>query len=124
MTDRTWIKAILPPIDSDKAQTLPLEKFQNEILRPILKFQNQLILKNFRQTCIDFKIDFDTLSEGKKKEMVNEVLKENFQVKQFYFGMIVALFTIEEFEFYLENKKEINKRIISLLIERIVSQVI
>ncbi len=118
------ITSIRPQIESDKNITLALEKFQNESLRPILKFQNQLILQVFQQTLREFKVDFEKLSTTKKQTKINEILKENVQVKQFYLGLIVAYFTEIEFQFYSENKKEINKRIISLLIERIASQLI
>lgn len=118
------ITSIRPQIESDKNITLALEKFQNESLRPILKFQNQLILQVFQQTILEFKVDFEKLSTTKKQTKINEILKENVQVKQFYLGLIVAYFTEIEFQFYSENKKEINKRIISLLIERITSQLL
>ena len=124
MPERVKIKSILPTVTSVETNTLPLEKFQNETLRQILKFQNNLILEVFEHFQHDFKINFEDLSLDKKKTKVNEILKENIQVKQFYLGLIVAFFTREEFHYYIENKKEINKRIISLLIERIVSQLV
>jgi hypothetical protein len=118
------IASIRPQIESDKNITLALEKFQNESLRPILKFQNELILQVFQQTLLEFKVDFEKLSTTKKQAKINEILKENLQIKQFYLGLIIAFFTSEEFQFYSENKKEIHKRISSLLIERVVSQLV
>jgi hypothetical protein len=118
------ITSIRPQIESDKNITLALEKFQNESLRPILKFQNELILLVFQQTLLEFKIDFENFSSTKKLAKITEILKENLQVKQFYMGLIVAFFTKIEFEFYTDNKKEVNKRIVSMLIERIASQLI
>jgi hypothetical protein len=101
------IASIRPQIESDKNITLALEKFQNESLRPILKFQNELILQVFQQTLLEFKVDFEKLSTTKKQAKINEILKENVQIKQFYLGLVVAFFTSEEFQFYTENKKEI-----------------
>jgi predicted type IV restriction endonuclease len=120
----TIITSIRPQIESDKNITLALEKFQNENLRPILKFQNELILQAFQQTLFEFKVDFAKLSVAKKQAKINEILKENLQIKQFYLGLIIAFFTSEEFQFYSENKKEIHKRISSLLIERVGSQLV
>jgi hypothetical protein len=116
------ITSIRPQIESYKNITLALEKFQNESLRPILKFQNELILQVFQQTLLEFKVDFEKLSATKKQAKINEILRENMQVKHFYSGLVVAFFTREEYQFYSENKKEIHKRISSLLIERISSQ--
>lgn len=116
------ITSILPTIESDKMITLEIEKFQNETLRPILKFQNELIIKLFEKTLFDQKIDFKVLNQTKKQLFIDTILKENHQIKHFYLGIVVAFFTNNEIIFYFENKREINKRIILLLIERIRSQ--
>lgn len=123
MDSRDVLKQILPVIEVEELNSLPIETFQTKTLRPILKFQNALILSVFNTFLIDYKVDFINLSKEKKKLKISEILKENLQVKQFYLGIIVAFFTQEELTLYFENKKEINKRIIALLIERISSQI-
>ncbi|MFN5416529.1 MAG: glyoxalase [Flavobacteriia bacterium] len=123
MDSRDVLKQILPVIEVEELNSLPIETFQTKTLRPILKFQNALILSVFNTFLIEYKVDFINLSKEKKKLKISEILKENLQVKQFYLGIIVAFFTQEELTLYFENKKEINKRIIALLIERISSQI-
>lgn len=123
MTERTQkIKSILPEIISDKTLTLEEEHFQNETLRPILKFQNELILEVFQQFLVDTKVDFVNLSLNLKKAKISNSIKQNTQIKNLYLGMIIGFFSLNEYSFYTQNKKEINKRIVSLLIERISSQ--
>ncbi|MES2589098.1 MAG: hypothetical protein V4622_08965, partial [Bacteroidota bacterium] len=87
-------------------------------------FQNELVLSVFNHFLIENKIDFKSLERVSQSATIDNLLKQNSQVKQFYLGLICAFFSLEEFEFYTQNKKEINKRIISLLIERISSQVL
>jgi len=99
------------------------EKFQNLTLRPILKLQNDLtllILKNNKA--------FNSLSiNSKNKQDLNLELKffltKNLQLKVVIINSIVALFTQEEYLFYIENKKELNKRILSMQIKRYLDEV-
>lgn len=123
MSERTLkITRILPEIVLDKTLTLEEERFQNECLRPILKFQNELILAVFQQFLNDTKVDFLNLNLALKKAKISNTIKQNTQVKNVYLGMIMGLFSLEEYQYYTQNKKEINKRIVSLIIERISSQ--
>ena len=117
------IKNILPTILSDNEKSSENEIFQNKTLRPILKFQNEICILYFEQFIIESKIEFIKLKYNHKITKINDLFKTNIQFKQFYLGLIVAYFTISEFQFYILNKKEINKRIISMLIERLCSQI-
>ena len=59
MNTRTQlIKKILPHIDANNSSASVMETFQNDTLRPILKFQNTLIISYFEHFVIESKIDF------------------------------------------------------------------
>jgi hypothetical protein len=49
-------------------------------------------------------------------------VKHNLQVKQLLISLIIAHFTNEELQFYYIHKKEVVKRITSMILERICSQ--
>ncbi len=117
------LKNILPKIEFIRETESENETFQNDVLRPILKFQNDLIIQTFEIAIIENKIDFHKLKHHLKVAKVHDLFKSNIQFKQFNLGFIVAYFTTENFLFYTQNKKEVNKRIIALLIERICSQI-
>ena len=52
MSRYTLIKACRPVVEINKNKNiLETEKFQNEVLRPILKFQNKLLIALFINTC-------------------------------------------------------------------------
>ncbi len=124
MKDRQHhLKSILPVIEGNKPTDSPSEAFQNETLRPILKFQNELIIKYFEHFIAENKIDFAALKYSHKITKVHDLFKTNIQFKQFYMGFIVGFFTETDFDFYVQHKKELNKRIIAMLIERICSQI-
>lgn len=117
------LKSILPSIEGNKPTDSPNEAFQNDTLRPILKFQNELIIQYFEHFVAENKIEFSLLKHSHKITKVHDLFKTNIQFKQFYLGFIVAYFAVAEFNFYIQNKKEVNKRIIAMLIERICSQI-
>lgn len=116
------LNSILPVIEGTKYTDNDNESFQNDVLRPILKFQNEIIILYFQHFILESKIEFNTLKHSHKVTRVHDLFKTNIQFKQFYLGLIVGYFSVEEFRHYSANKKEINKRIIAMLIERICSQ--
>jgi hypothetical protein len=117
------INGILPTITGNKATDNVNEAFQNDVLRPILKFQNTLLISYFEQFIVENKIDFHILKHHLKVAKIHDLFKTNIQFKQFYLGLIVGFLSQQQFEFYIQNKKELNKRIIAMLIERLCSQI-
>lgn len=55
------------PFGNELASSLPEEKFQNQTLRPILKWQNELLLEVFRNYASKQKVySFHSLQKKKK----------------------------------------------------------
>ena len=99
------------------------EMFQNKVIRPILKFQNDLILKVFKEYCIKQKSVFFKLSINKKLEYIEHSLQRDMKFREFYKGIVIGLFNTEAFEEYSKNSSNLNRRIITMLIERLKSQI-
>lgn len=116
------IRNLRPTINVDNSKSTDLETFQTNTLRPILKFQNDLILSLINQHLAENKIVVKNLTDNKKTERIHEIVKGNLQLKQLLTGITIALFTEEEMTFYHENKKEVVKRAITILLERVCSQ--
>lgn len=100
------------------SSTIPDEDFQNRTLRPILKLQHDLILFLFISFCNKQKIDLYK-DENKFNSIVNTHIKKNMVLKNQYLGLIIGMFTTEEFGIYLENDAEFNKRIITMIGQRL-----
>jgi len=111
------IKLDLPVDVSEKSEIM---YFQNTCLRPILKFQHPIILHYFIHYCSKQKIVWETLISSKRAEFIKRSILNDHKLKVYYFGLISALFTEAEFVYYLNNKTEINKRISTMLIDRLV----
>jgi hypothetical protein len=116
------LKNLRPIINVDNSKSTDLETFQTNTLRPILKFQNDLIITIINQHLAENKIVVKNLTDNKKTERIHEIVKGNLQLKQLFTGITIALFTEEEITFYHENKREVVKRTITMLLERVCTQ--
>ncbi|MDC3029859.1 glyoxalase [Flavobacteriales bacterium] len=125
MQDRTSsLLAIRPNIDTiDKSlKTKDVEVFQNNVLRPILKFQNDLLLQIFIDYTNQYKGVFFKLSDHEKLSYIQQALSTNQRLRSLILGTIVGLFAVEDFGFYKLNSSALNKRIITMTIQRLQSQ--
>ena len=117
------IKACRPNITINESKnTSDEEQFQNQVLRPILKFQNKLFIKLFLSNCNSYKINFTEFNTEEKYEYIENIFKKDFKIRTSFIGTVIALFTLEEFEKYSVNQKLYNKRIIQMLVERLKNQ--
>jgi hypothetical protein len=101
----------------------PEEKFQNETLRPILKFQNDLFIEVFRNYAIKQKGVFFTLSPEKKMNYIENTIQRDIKFRNSLKGIVIGMFTVTEYKEYILNSSNLNKRMMNLLIERIKSQI-
>lgn len=105
------------------AQSSSDEIFQNEVLRPILKLQNDLFIVSFINYVDKNKKDFYDLTVDKKLATIENVIQKDIKFRNALKGMIIALFTLDEFALYIKNSSNLNKRMMGMLIERLKSQV-
>lgn len=97
---------------------LPLESFQNKVLRPILKFQHELLINYFKNHSA-----YKLLPPNPDDRMVvmQNCFNKDIALRNLYLGFIVGMFTADELRFYQQHQTEINKRIIQMLLQRILS---
>lgn len=100
------------------------EFFQNETLRPILKLQNDLFVEVFRNYIAKSKTDFYHFSMEKKLQFIENSIQRDIKFRNSLKGIVIGVFTVEEYSRYIQNSSDLNKRMMSLLIERLKSQVI
>src|SRR6187431_2134644 len=104
-------------------QSLSDELFQNEVIRPILKLQNDLFIASFINYISKYKRDFYTRTVENKLSIIENAIQKDIKFRNALKGMIIALFTTEEYALYIKNSSSLNKRMMNLLIERLKSQV-
>ena len=99
------------------------EKFQNQTLRPILKFQNDLFIEVFRNYASKQKNVFFSLTPEKKMIYIENAIQRDIKFRNSLKGVIIGMFTSSEYKEYIQNSSNINKRMMNLLIERLKSQI-
>ncbi|GAA5084777.1 hypothetical protein GCM10023210_04940 [Chryseobacterium ginsengisoli] len=121
MTSKTDLRENLSiPIFESTNET---ELFQNQVLRPILKLQNDMYILVFRDYALRIIPDFDLIEIDKKLDFVDQSLQKDNSLKNTLIGMTIGMLTLEETKTYLSDSKSFNKRIITMLSERIKSKI-
>lgn len=104
-------------------QSLSDELFQNEVIRPIIKLQNDLFIASFFNFISKYKRDFYTKSVESKLAIIENAIQKDIKFRNALKGMIIALFTTDEYALYIKNSSNLNKRMMNLVIESLKSQV-
>ena len=98
------------------------ETFQNRTLRPILKMQNDLFIQVFINYAVKQKNVFFSLTPEKKMVYIENVIQRDIKFRNSLKGMIIALFTLDEYSEYIRISSNLNKRMMNMLVERLKSQ--
>ncbi|MEM8520992.1 glyoxalase [Flavobacterium sp. PL12] len=99
------------------------ESFQNEVLRPILKLQNDLFIAAFNSYIEKNKVEFTAKTMEAKLAVIDNALQKDVKFRNTLRGAVIGLFTADEYSIYAENDSNINKRMMSMLAERLKSQI-
>lgn len=99
------------------------ERFQNEVLRPIIKLQNDLLIEAFRNYVAKHKNVFYDLSLEKRLAYIENAIHKNMKFRNSLKGMIIGLFTIEEYKSYIQNSSALKKRMMNIVKQRLLSQI-
>lgn len=98
------------------------EKFQNQTLRPILKLQNDLFIAVLINYINKHNSNFYSLAVEKKLQFIENAIKKDIKFRNSLKGMVIGIFTLSEYEVYIQNSSALNKRMMDMLIERLKSQ--
>ena len=99
------------------------EYFQNSVLRPLIKFQNDLLIAAFLNFSNKYKNVFFELSTEKKITYIENALLNDSTFRDCLKDMIVGLFTVEEYNVYTLNASALNKRMVGIIKERLISHI-
>jgi hypothetical protein len=121
MNDRpNDIIKIRPVLNLKKSsQITDEESFQNYTLRPIIKLQSPVLIETYRNYIIKHKNVFYELSNEKKLDYIENSINKNQKFRNLLKGMIIGLFTIEEYHIYKKNSSSLNKRMMNIVLKRL-----
>lgn len=95
------------------------ESFQNLILRPVIKVQTALLIETFKKYADSHKGIFYQLRPEKKAIYIDNSIKKDQKFRNFLKGIIIGMFTIEEYEDYKKSSSSLNKRMMNLVSKRL-----
>ncbi|SIS74504.1 hypothetical protein SAMN05421766_103770 [Zobellia uliginosa] len=95
------------------------ERFQNLTLRPIIKFQNDLLVAVFKNYIKKHKNAFYELSLEKRFDYIENAIQKDIKFRNSLKGMVIGHFTLSEYEIYTQNSSALNKRMMNMVITRL-----
>jgi len=117
---RDELVALRPIIETIRTTDVsPIEQFQNECLRPIIKMQHDVLIglvknqPNFEEML---------LRKGSSQQFQDKIrtfIVKQPSLKHLLIGMIVGMFTVEEMAVYTKHATDFNKRISGMICQRI-----
>ncbi|MDC0009455.1 glyoxalase [Winogradskyella sp.] len=99
------------------------ELFQNKTLRPVIKLQNDLVIAVFSNYITKRKNVFHQLSLPKQLAYIDHAIHKDTKFRNVLKGIIIGQFTLEEYELYILNSSALNKRMMTIVKERLVSNI-
>ncbi|WP_179347730.1 glyoxalase [Winogradskyella pacifica] len=117
--------SIRPEISSAKIhdETSAEEAFQNKTLRPIIKLQHNLLIAVFKNYIVKHKNVFSNLSLEKQINYISNAIQKDIKFRNALKGMIIGQFTVEEYELYIQNSSALNKRMMTIVKERLIQSI-
>mgnify|MGYP000571653524 FL=1 len=106
------------------SNTSDLERFQNQVIRPIIKMQNNFLVMFFEDYLKNRKIEFYILKYEDQENKINTILTKDIKFKNILLGSIVGHFDDNEIKVYLKSTSELNKRIIQIIKQRLLDNCI
>lgn len=98
------------------------EYFQTETLRPIIKFQNEILLLVFKNYIKKHKNRFYELSNENRLNYIETAIQRDIKFRNSLKGIVIGQFTSEEYDIYIQNSSSLNKRMMNLVIARLKDQ--
>ncbi|TXE11612.1 glyoxalase [Seonamhaeicola algicola] len=119
------LKSMRPEISSSKVNDNMSsdERFQNLVLRPVIKLQNDLLIAVFKNYISKHKAVFYDLTMQKRIDYIENAIHKDMKFRNSVKGMIIGMFTIEEYTLYIKNSSALNKRMMNLVKDRLLSQI-
>jgi hypothetical protein len=124
MREEQHLLSMRPFLPVETAESTEIEQFQNVTLRPILRFQHDLLVAIFRNYIEKRKNTFVTLSKGQRLAYIDASIKEDFKFKNRLMGVVMGHFTAAEFAIFSNNEAELTRRLTTLLVQRLQTAVL
>jgi len=94
--------------------------FQHQVLRPLLKLQHPLLLATVADFTHDYRLPL-ARPDTELSAALTELLARNARLRATLTGLVVGHFTQAELAFYRPHRNELNRRLLDLAQQRVLS---
>lgn len=91
------------------------ERFQNLVIRPVIKFQRELLIEAFKNYVAKHKYVYYDLSTEKQIDYIENAIHKDMKFRNSLKGMVIGQFTVEEYKTYISNSSALNKRMMNIV---------
>lgn len=121
MRTEQQLRDLRPSIPTAPTTSSPEEGFQNEVLRPILKYQHDLLVQ-IMQSQKNYQRGLSSVN-GQKEQLdyTRHYIQQNKTLRHIFIGVVLGIMTEKELYFYFNFQKVLNKRILDMIAVRLSS---
>ena len=112
-------QSIRPSVITEDSAVSDAERFQNEVLRPILKLQHDLLAAVFLHYMAKRKIAFANLPHPKQLEQIAQSLSKDNRLRMTLLGAVIGHFTTEEYQTFRAHESELTRRTMEMMAVRL-----
>jgi hypothetical protein len=95
--------------------------FQQQVLRPVLKFQHATLLATVADFARDYRLPLATAAPTEASRLLTELLARNARLRATVAGLAVGLLTPPELAFFRQHRPELTRRLLDLAEQRVLS---
>lgn len=103
----------------DTVNTKPTEKFQNEVLRPVIKLQHVLLWLNFININAKQINQLVSLNKEEQLLLIKHLFSKNSTLRNKSIGIVIGCLSRSEYNTYVNHTKEFDRRIVQMICQRI-----
>ncbi len=89
--------------------TLSIEKFQNQTLRPIIKMKDEVLLLMITEALISKNKNYQNLTQPEKILWIKNTITKDIKLNHLLKGIILGNLHTEELYFYQKHQKNVPK---------------
>jgi hypothetical protein len=117
------LTALRPLVDAQPEQAAtPEERFLHATLRPVLKLQNEALLRLTAASVAARIPGFPAFDPADQERRLRQMLAQDRRLKHLLYGVVLGALTAEELRFFLDHEGEMRRRLGALVAERVASQ--
>lgn len=95
--------------------------FQNQVLRPLLKLQHAALLATVADFAADYHLNLSPDAPTEVARVLTDLLTRNVRLRATLTGLVTGLFTSTERAVYRQHRNELNRRLLDLAQQRVLT---